>query len=262
MSVTNDELIAAARASTRPAGQCLGFTNNDMVGKFGTLGNEPTTAKIAADQLEEVGELYTTPCPDTTHVDFYDYVQDGINYGHTDIHMAQRNEHLADSSRITTKLNAKGTVGLYANWGPRRGWANVPAKGAVITFVSDPTPPPAPAAPAPAPVPQTVGAAWATNPPSEEVQKRIQVALAKRGRYQGPQNGIFGENTWRGIQYTVSTKNGNTYTGLINGIPGKLTCVAIQEYAKKYGGYRGPINAILGPNTWEGFAEGLEKGLA
>lgn len=253
------QVLTLAKESKRAVGKCLGFTNNDVVGAFGTLGELPTSAQIAFDKLLAAGEAYTSACPDYPHVDFYKYSTDG----HIDWHFPQLNIHVADSSRTTVKLNASGTVGTYPTYtgGARQGWSKIPALGAVISIVNDvvATPPAAPTAPKP--VPQTVGAAWATNPPEESVQKRIQVALAKRGRYSGPENGIFGENTWRGIQYTVSVKNGNTYIGLINGIPGKLTCVAIQEYAKKYGGYTGPINAILGPNGWEGFAKGLEKGL-
>lgn len=262
LEVTEAQVIAFAKESARGSGKCLGFANNDVVGHFGKVGALPTTATNAANQLESAGQLFTTACPDYPHVDFYDYVSKGVNLGHVDWHFSQLGEHLADSSRITTKLNHNGTVGTYANWGVRRAWAKVPALGADVRIINNPVPPVPHPKPAPVkPVPQTVGHNWETNPPSEEVQKRIQVALAKRGRYQGPENGIFGENTWRGIQYTVSTKNHNTYIGLINGIPGKLTCVAIQEYAKRYGGYTGPINAILGEHSWEGFAKGLEKGL-
>jgi hypothetical protein len=256
---SQDQLIELARASKRAAGKCLGFANNDVVSALGTIGSEPGSAQQAFNALLAKGQAVTTECPDYPHVDFYKFGVDG----HIDWHLPQRGIHVADSSRTTVKLNASGTVGTYASYsgGPRQGWANIPAVGASISIVNDVVvAPPAPTAPA-KPVPQTVGAVWETNPPSEAVQKRIQVALAKRGRYSGPENGVFGENTWRGIQFTVSVKNGNTYIGLVNGIPGKLTCIAIQTYAKKYGGYTGPINAILGPNTWEGFARGLEKGL-
>jgi len=99
---------------------------------------------------------------------------------------------------------------------------------------------------------------FATNKPSAAVQRRIQIALRKRGRYEGPRNGIFGTNSWKGIQRTVANVG---YDGPINGIPGERTCHFIQEYARKFGRYTGPINSILGPNSWEGFARGLEAGL-
>lgn len=99
---------------------------------------------------------------------------------------------------------------------------------------------------------------YALNPPKASVQKRIQVALRRRGRYSGPRNGVFGKNTWRGIQRTVANVG---YSGPQNGVPGEQTALHIQEYAAKFGRYKGPVNGILGPNSWEGFARGLEAGL-
>ena len=46
--------------------------------------------------------------------------------------------------------------------------------------------------------------------------------------------------------------------GLVDGIPGPDTCYYVQVYAARFGGYKGAIDRILGPNTWIGFANGLE----
>jgi hypothetical protein len=146
---TQDQVIALARASKRPSGKCLGFTNNDVVGAFGKMGRYPDFATQAADELEKAGQLYTTPCPDYPHVDFYDYVAtiQGVrkNWGHTDWHFPQRGLHVANSSRVTANKNATGTTGTYASYGgARRGWAKVPALGAQISIVNDATPTPPP----------------------------------------------------------------------------------------------------------------------
>ena len=97
---------------------------------------------------------------------------------------------------------------------------------------------------------------WAWNAPDAAIQKRIQAALTKRGRYSGPVNGIWGVESIKGIQTTCANVG---YVGPINGIPGANTCHYVQVYAQKFGGYTGPVNSVLGPNSWDGFAVGLEK---
>lgn len=251
---TIDQLIAEAKTSTRGPGKCLGFVGNDLTGKFGSYPHQYGSAKAAANSLG--ANLHTSACPSNPHFDFYNFVQKGVNYGHIDIHIPSRGIHLADSSRITVKLNKRGTVGTYPTWGPRLGWSYSPGAGNSILIQNDPPRVSTASVPSAA-----ASGAWAVNLPSAAVQSRIQIALGKRGRYNGPKNGVFGKNSWIGIQTTVSKANGNTYTGPINGIPGRNTVIAIQEYAKAHGGYTGPINGILGPNGWEGFARGLEKGL-
>lgn len=146
---TQDQVIALARASTRPSGKCLGFANNDVVGKFGKMGRYPNSATEAADELQKAGQLHTTPCPDYPHVDWYDYTATigGVrkNWGHVDWHFPQRGLHVANSSRVTANKNASGTTGTYASYGgPRRGWSDVPALGAQISIVNDATPTPPP----------------------------------------------------------------------------------------------------------------------
>lgn len=139
-----NDIIEFAKKSTRSYGQCLGFANNDVVGHFGKMGNYPNDATQAADQLKAAGQLYTTECPDTPHVDFYHYVTGGIDLGHVDWHFPQHGVHVGNSSRTTVKLNASKTVGTYPSWGKRRGWAKVPALNAQIAFQNDPTPTPPP----------------------------------------------------------------------------------------------------------------------
>lgn len=104
----------------------------------------------------------------------------------------------------------------------------------------------------PAPKP----AQWAFNRPSAAMQKRIQAALKKRGRYSGPVDGVWGANTIKGIQTSIK---GVGYTGAVDGVPGERTCRFVQVYAQRFGDYKGPVDSILGPNGWAGFALGLER---
>lgn len=92
--------------------------------------------------------------------------------------------------------------------------------------------------------------------PTGEVARRIQAALKRRGRYAGPVDGIFGPATRRGIQITLRNVG---YTGPIDGVIAGNGARLIQVYAQKFGSYRGPIDAKLGPNSWAGFALGLER---
>lgn len=97
---------------------------------------------------------------------------------------------------------------------------------------------------------------WAWNAPDTATQKRIQVALANRGRYSGPKDGQWGINSIKGIQTTCKNVG---YSGPIDGKPGPNTCHYVQVYAKKFGSYTGPVDSVLGPNSWSGFALGLER---
>jgi hypothetical protein len=108
--------------------------------------------------------------------------------------------------------------------------------------------------PAPAPAPAPSGGGWAFNKPSASVQASIQAALKRRGRYSGPADGAWGGNSIKGIQLTARNVG---YTGPIDGAPGAKLCYYVQVYAKKFGGYRGPIDSVLGPASWAAFAKGL-----
>ncbi|HLP97644.1 MAG TPA: peptidoglycan DD-metalloendopeptidase family protein [Sideroxyarcus sp.] len=107
----------------------------------------------------------------------------------------------------------------------------------------------------PAPAPAPAASTWNFNPGAAD-WRRIQRALKARGRYSGAVDGIPGPNTYKGVQMSL---RGVGYTGAIDGIPGPATCRFVQEYAKRFGGYTGPIDSQLGPNSWAGFALGLER---
>jgi hypothetical protein len=100
------------------------------------------------------------------------------------------------------------------------------------------------------------GSTWAWNAPDSSTQQRIQQDLAARGRYSGPIDGAWGVNSIKGIQTTCANVG---YTGPIDGEPGANTCHYVQVYAQKFGSYTGPVDSVLGPNSWSGFALGLER---
>ncbi|TFD80718.1 N-acetylmuramoyl-L-alanine amidase [Cryobacterium sp. Sr8] len=98
--------------------------------------------------------------------------------------------------------------------------------------------------------------AWRLVLPSRTVAKRIQRALAKRGRYAGAIDGVFGVLSYKGIQKTLAVGAG--YTGPIDGAIGIVGARLIQTYAAKFGRYKGTIDGDLGAFSWAGFAAGLE----
>ena len=122
--------------------------------------------------------------------------------------------------------------------------------GAVLAAVSS--------APAAVSAAASGGGSWAAHLPNNAGQRRVQAGLAGRrpSRYTGPVDGVFGINTWKGVQKSLV---GVGYTGPIDGIPGANTCRLVQVYAQRFGDYTGPVDSILGPNSWAGFALGLER---
>lgn len=104
--------------------------------------------------------------------------------------------------------------------------------------------------------PAAPAAGWAFNTPNAATQKRIQQALKNRGRYSGAVDGVWGPNSIKGIQTTIKNVG---YTGPIDGVAGSNTCYYVQVYAQKFGDYKGPVDRVLGPNSWNGFALGLER---
>jgi len=66
------------------------------------------------------------------------------------------------------------------------------------------------------------------------------VKLSVRGR--------LNKATWKGWQMALKARHG--YSGIIDGVPGKLTWSAVQRSASKY--YKGPVDGIPGPNTRKG----------
>lgn len=173
--------------------------------------------------------------------------------GHVAQDMAGRGRMLFMASRsITESLgDAIGFVS-FADYEARtnmqyRGWAMSYGSNPILaaddngTFNDGPTPAPSPE--------------WDFGQQYAD-QARIQAALAARGRYNGPIDGVWGSNTIKGIQTTCANVG---YTGPIDGIPGPNTCHYVQVYAAKFGDYTGPIDSVLGPNSWNGFALGLER---
>lgn len=103
----------------------------------------------------------------------------------------------------------------------------------------------------PSPAPSTT---WEWVKPSASVQKAIQQSLKDRHRFSGAVDGSWEADAIRGIQTTIVNVG---YTGLIDGDPGAQTCYYVQVYAKKFGGYTGPLDRKLGSNSWAGFAKGV-----
>lgn len=72
--------------------------------------------------------------------------------------------------------------------------------------------------------------------------------------------------TWKAWQEALKKHHG--YTGMIDGIPGKLSWAAVQRSAKQH--YKGPIDGIPGPNTYKavqsklkalGYYDGIVDGI-
>lgn len=124
------------------------------------------------------------------------------------------------------------------------GWSPANGGNTVPYTVEDPQPAPAPSGD------------WEWWQPDAAMQARIQQALKNRGRYSGPVDGAWGPNTIKGIQTTIRNVG---YTGPIDGVPGRNTCYYVQVYAQRFGSYQGPLDSKLGPNSWAGFALGLER---
>lgn len=106
------------------------------------------------------------------------------------------------------------------------------------------------------PILTTPAPGWTWVLPSAWVQKQIQGELRERNRYDGRVDGDWGRLSIAAIQLTLRNVG---YTGLLDGIPGKMTCHFVQVYAQRFGDYNGPIDDDLGPNSWAGFLLGLQR---
>jgi hypothetical protein len=107
----------------------------------------------------------------------------------------------------------------------------------------------------PTPIPVPPKDEWDFWMPDQATQIAIQVEMWQRGRYAGLRNGDWGSLSIKGIQTTCANVG---YTGLIDGIPGPMTCYYVQIYAQRFGRYKGSIDKLLGPNSWAGFLLGLQ----
>ncbi len=88
---------------------------------------------------------------------------------------------------------------------------------------------------------------------TQSLQCRLQQGPAAQYGYTGPIDGVFGVNSWKGIQNFLKANYG--YTGPADGVPGTYTYRALQRWAAdtSHGGtYTGPIDGVLGVNSWTG----------
>ena len=91
---------------------------------------------------------------------------------------------------------------------------------------------------------------------SIEDGKTIQ-RVAKKGGYNGVEDGVPGTNTWLGVQTLLTNKG--FYSGPIDGAPGTNTWKGLQALAA-LGGYAGPQDGVPGPNTYNGLNVWLANG--
>jgi murein DD-endopeptidase MepM/ murein hydrolase activator NlpD len=88
--------------------------------------------------------------------------------------------------------------------------------------------------------------------------KAWQTALKARWGYTGILDGIPGRLTWSAVQRSV-VEHG--YKGPIDGIPGPMTRRAVQTKLKKLGLYTMAIDGVWGRGTWSAIQRGLNGGL-
>lgn len=86
---------------------------------------------------------------------------------------------------------------------------------------------------------------------STECQAALQNAMAVNGRYDGPQDGVFGENSVKGMQQWLKDLGYLSGDYEVDGIPGPAYGTALQELARDGGvpKYTGPIDGEPGENT-------------
>lgn len=111
------------------------------------------------------------------------------------------------------------------------------------------------------PVGIPAGRDWSYWEPSGELAKRVQRALIAKGRLPRDYrvDGVFGPLVRKAIQRTLA----------VGGFPGGMTspdgvieregCLGIQQYAKRFGDYGGPLDRAPREGSWTGFALGLER---
>lgn len=107
------------------------------------------------------------------------------------------------------------------------------------------------------------GRGWDWWEPRGELAKRVQRALAGRGRYNLPNgawrpiDGEFGFYTRCGVQETL--RRSGVFAGRIDGLPGKGAAFGVQDYACRFGSYRGKRDGKPRDLSWAAFALGLER---
>jgi murein DD-endopeptidase MepM/ murein hydrolase activator NlpD len=88
--------------------------------------------------------------------------------------------------------------------------------------------------------------------------KAWQTALKARWSYTGILDGIPGKLTWSSVQRSVVDHG---YKGPIDGIPGPMTRRAVQTKLKKLGLYTMAIDGVWGRGTWSSIQRGLNTGV-
>lgn len=107
------------------------------------------------------------------------------------------------------------------------------------------------------------GRGWSYWEPTGELGKRVQRALAARGRYNysdgvsRPIDGVFGKFTRMGVQKTLNISE--MFIGLEDGDIREGGSLGIQKYARAFGDYTGDMDAAPREGSWAGFALGLER---
>lgn len=105
---------------------------------------------------------------------------------------------------------------------------------------------------------KTDGSSYEFWVPPKDMQQAIQQAMKNRGdgRYTGPADGVWGNESVKGLQRTAAKVG---YTGPIDGDAGASTTLHLQKYAAEFGDYTGPQDKFIGTNGWKGVLLGLQR---
>ena len=96
-----------------------------------------------------------------------------------------------------------------------------------------------------------------TGTPNTTFYMRMQLWASLYG-YTGPIDGVLGSNSWAGFQRALADQG---YSVNDTGTPDSATYSALQALAALHGGYTGPIDGVLGSNSYRGFAYFLNREL-
>ena len=210
-----------------------------MAGRLPESADCPS-AKVAYERSNVVSmDSYSAP-PGAFH--YWDIGE----YGHVAMAMPNGWAMMASCHIIESWGSCIGTtpVDTYTSQTGARylGWAFDYA-GAEIQDVHNNKPP----APTPSGVP--LSQTSSTGVPDNAYYKRQQMWASRFG-YQGPVDGVLGENSWAGTQRGLRQYG---YDGPDDGVPGINTYMAMQRLAAQHG-YSGPVDGELGPNSYRGLA--------
>jgi hypothetical protein len=224
--------------------QCEG-TMWQLLDRFGTPEHPRTfdTALLAA----KASAIYTKDPAKASYGDFGFWDQRLTPAGHTAFWTPRG--WLMGSNKVTAPIGGKSLNVGYVSFADYTklgflGFAHTSA-GRDVALVAQ------------TPLTKAAAVDWAYVEPTDYATRlRIQKALKERDRYDGDLDGVWAELTRKGIQTTIK---GVGYTGKIDGLIARDGCYFIQKYAHDFGGYTGQLDRKLGPNSWAGFALGLER---